>query len=329
MNQVVTPWRAQELVQPNGVFEPSYEVRIEKGIWVDAARGDRAVPYKIYLPQTTDSQQKFPVVVWSHGLGGSRDGAGFISRALAAHGYVVAHVQHRGTDSSLWEGKPGHPWDVIRATFIPRKATLQRLQDMPFIVEQIDAFAKTDAGKHMDVTRLGMSGHSFGAMTTQLVAGQTRGVGRHSYRLRDIYPQLKRFEAGIVYSPVPVRHKAGETPAHYYGSIEIPLLIMTGTADASPIENFGYEYRLEVPDNAGGPEQSLLVLNDGDHMVYNGSRGKLEDNPKREMHENIIVTGTLAFWDAYLKQDKNAHDWLTAGGFASYLQAEGTYRFRP
>ncbi len=325
MNQIVTPW----LGQSDGLFKPAYEVRIEKGVWIDSARDGRPVAYKIYLPQAQNTAQKFPVVVWSHGLGGSRDGAGFISRSLAGHGYAVAHVQHRGTDSSLWEGKPGHPWDVIRATPIPRRATLQRLQDMPFVVDQLDAFAKTEAGKAMDVSRLGMSGHSFGAMTTQLVAGQRRGVGKRSYRLRDLFPQLQRFEAGIVYSPVPVRHKAGADPGHYYGSIEIPLLIMTGTEDASPIENFGYEYRLEVPDHAGGPDQSLLVLDGGDHMVYNGSRGKLEENPKREVHENIIVTGTLAFWDAYLKDHKNAKDWLTAGGFASYLQSEATYRFRP
>lgn len=314
MNQIVTSWLDTQA--------PSYQVKIDRGTWVDAARQGRKVPYKLYTPITDDPEASFPVILWSHGLGGGRDGAGFISRAVCAHGYVVAHIQHEGTDTSLWEGKPGHPWDVIRSTHIPRKATTQRLRDVPFALSQLDALARENT--LLDMSRIGMSGHSFGAMTTQVMAGQTRGHGKYAYRLRE-----GRFSAGIAYSPVPVRQKhSSASPAHYYGTIEMPLFIMTGTADDSPLEGFGYEHRLEVPEHAGGPEQSLLILNDGDHMVYNGSRGKLEDNPKRSVHENIIVTATLAFWDAYLKQDKKAKRWLTEGGFASYLDGEGEYRFR-
>lgn len=318
VEQVIVPWMAGS----DSVFVPRFEVKIEKGVWVDDQRGGRSVPYKLYLPAGV-AGGRFPVIIWSHGLGGSRDGAGFISRAVAGHGYAVLHVQHVGTDSSLWEGKPGHPWDVIRATPISRRATLQRLQDVPFALDQLQEMAATDAGAVLDMNRIGMSGHSFGAMTTQVMAGQTRGFGTRCYRLRD-----PRFSAGILYSPVPVRQKYGQPPQHFYGSIDMPLFVMTGTDDASPIEGFGYEHRMEVFDYSGGPEQSLLVLNDGDHMVYNGSRGKLESNPKRDIHENAIVTGTLAYWDAYLKGDEKAKQWLTGGGFASYLGHEGEYRFR-
>ena len=80
----------------------------------------RKIAYKVYAPADALDGEKFPVIIWSHGLGGSRDGAGFISRFVAAHGFVIIHIQHPGTDSTLWEGKPGHPWDVIRATPIPK-----------------------------------------------------------------------------------------------------------------------------------------------------------------------------------------------------------------
>lgn len=306
----------------NSAVKPDVEpaqIFIEKGEWVDSSRQNRPIPYKIYTPDQALTGS-LPVIVWSHGLGGSRDGAGFISRYVASHGYIVVHIQHRGTDSSLWEGKPGHPWDIIRATHIPRKATLQRLRDVPFALDQI----KQLPDARLDFERLGFCGHSFGAMTTQTMAGQRRGAGRRQYDLFE--PRIK---AGILYSPVPVRHKGNRSPEDFYGGIRLPLLTMTGTEDASPIEGFGYEHRLEVSEYAGGPDQHLLVLQDGDHMVYNGSRGQLGVNPKRDVHERIIRVLSLAFWDAYLKDDQAAKSWLTGDGVGAWLGAEAAYTYRP
>ncbi|MBP9868592.1 MAG: hypothetical protein KBC88_06655 [Alphaproteobacteria bacterium] len=304
--------------------EPPAQIEIERGEWEDPSRGGRRVPYKIYAP-VGQGGGRFPVILWSHGLGGSREGAGFISRYIASHGYIVVHIQHAGTDSELWEGKPGHPWDVIRQTKIPRKATLQRLQDVPFAVDQLYHLAEgaSPLAAKMDVSRLGMSGHSFGAMTTQVMAGQRRGYGAWQYSLHE-----ERFRAGLLYSPVPVRQKRHHGPADFYGGIQIPLLVMTGTDDDSPIENFGYRDRLEVFEHSGGPEQHLLILDGGDHMVYNGSRGKLGENPKREIHEEIIKVLSLAFWEAYLKEDESAKIWLSGEGVRAFLREEGTYVYR-
>jgi dienelactone hydrolase len=300
-------------------------VAIDKGEWIDSARQGRAVPYKIYRPLDI-SGGPFPVVVWSHGLGGSRDGAGFISRYLASYGYVVVHIQHEGTDSGLWEGKPGHPWDVIRAARIPRKATLQRFRDVPFALCELEKMAAENAALAgvMDLSRLGMSGHSFGALTTQIMAGQRRGRGARLYSLHE-----PKFRAGILYSPVPQRNKKGESAETLYGSIKIPLLVMTGTNDDSPLEKSGYEDRLEVFEHSGGPEQHLLILEDGDHMVYSGSRGQLGKNPKRDIHEEIICVLSLAFWEAYLKGDNAAKHWLSGGGVDGFLREEARYTYRP
>lgn len=303
--------------------EPS-QIFIERGNWIDSRRGDRKIPYKIYTPEAASSgamQNKLPLVVWSHGLGGSRDGAGFISRYIASHGYVVVHIQHEGTDSTLWEGKPGHPWDVIRATHIPRRATLQRLRDVPFALDQIRTLPQAE---RIDFDRLGFCGHSFGAMTTQVMAGQYRGFGKRRYSLFE--PRIK---AGILYSPVPVKKKHGRPPEEYYSGIKRPLLVMTGTQDDSPLEEFTYETRREVFDYSGGPDQYLLVLEDGDHMVFSGSRGKLGENPKRDVHEKIIKVLSLAFWDAYLKDDQIAKVWLDGDQVRGWLGSEAAYTYRP
>lgn len=317
---------SNDAVYWNPEVNPDQEPRrimIERGVWVDPARADRNVPYKIYYPADGD-ETPVPVVIWSHGLGGSRDGGGFISRFIASHGYVVVHVQHVGTDSSLWEGKPGHPWDAIRATKIPRKAVLNRYRDIPFALDALKQLAKTNPliGAQMDFLRLGMSGHSFGAGTTQIMAGQKLGFGRRQYCLRQ-----PEFKSGILYSPVPSYNRK-DSPRSIYGDMTLPLFHMTGTVDTSPVEGFPYTRRLEVFEASGSPDQHLMVLKDGDHMVYNGSRGQLGDNPNRPRQEMLIKIGALAYWDATLKGDKAAQDWLIGGGFAALMGEDGTYRFR-
>lgn len=309
-------------------IDPDVEPRrilIARGQSVDDARDGRVVPWKIYYP-TEDTGEDLPVILWSHGLGGSRDGAGFISRFIASHGYIVVHVQHRGTDSTLWEGQPGHPWDAIRRATITRETVLNRYRDVPFILDQLPGIvaAYPDIAARMDMTRIGMSGHSFGAGTTQIMAGQKldEGDGNGFYDMRDA-----RFCAGIVYSPVPSSIQTDDRAA-IYGDIAIPLLMMSGTDDESPVEGFGYEKRLEVFEKSGGPDQNLLVLNGGDHMVYNGSRGKLGDNPLRAGHETIIKITSLAWWDAHLKNDAGARAWLRGDAIMQWLGDAATFAHR-
>ncbi len=283
------------------------KVLLKRGEFIDRARGDRAIPYKIYYPE--HYPEKIPVIIWSHGYGGNRDGAGFISRHVAAHGYVIMHLTHPGSDTSLWEGQRGHPWDILRKTPITREMTLQRFADVPFVLDQLPRWAEEnpDVGAMMDLDVLGMSGHSFGAMTTQALAGQLfqdEDGGLRSFR-------DERFRAGILYSPVPIRELVGEKPEpHIYGPIDLPLFHMTGTKDDSPLEGFDFRRRLAVHEYSGGGHKYLMVLEGGDHMVFNGTRGKLEANPLREEHEKSIKTASLAFWDAYLKGDKKAMESL-------------------
>ncbi len=310
-------------------IDPDHEphkVLIKRDELADPTRENRVVPFKVYYP-VAHSLDHLPVILWSHGLGGSRDGAAFLARFIASHGYVVVNVQHPGTDTSLWEGKPGHPWDVIRATPIPRHATLNRMRDIPFILARLPGWAEAhpDIARHMDMSRMGMSGHSFGALTTQVMAGQ--GCPDESGKLVSL--KEERFLAGILYSPVPVRHLTDEPSEKVFGSITLPLLHMTGTHDKSPIENFGYRERLVVYENAHRAPQELLVLDAADHMVFAGSRGQLAETALRKKHEAHIKVISFAYWDAMLRQDKKARDWLNGAGVQDYIKGSGFYSHKP
>lgn len=302
-----------------------YSTIIKRGVLKDARRNDRAVPFKVYMP-VDHGQDSLPAIIWSHGLGGSADGASFLARYIAGQGYIVINIQHHGTDVSLWEGKPGHPWDVIRATPIPRAAALDRFRDVYFILDQMPSWLRenVEGGDLLDMSRLGMSGHSYGALTTQVMAGQ--GFPDMDGTL--ITMPEERFRAGILYSPVPIHYMTDAPDAEIYGTIAMPLLHFTGTADESPVEKFGYEKRVAIFDHSGGAEQYLVVLSDGDHMVFSGSRGQLAENPKRRAHEDIIKIVSLAFWDAYLKGDEAARTWLKTDGAAAWNPAEIAAKYR-
>ena len=300
-----------------------YKVLLKKGEFVDHSRGGRGVPFKIYHPVDHGLDQ-MPVIFWSHGFGGNANGAAFLSRFLAGQGYTLVHMTHHGTDSSLWEGKEGHPWDILRKTSITRGTTLDRFADVPFVLDQMAGWVdeNPEVGQHMDLSNIGMSGHSFGAMTTQVMAGQM--FPNEAGKLVSL--REERFKAGILYSPVPIRHLVNEEPEeHIYGPIDMPLLHMTGTEDDSPLEGFGYDRRLVVAEYAEHPEQYVLIKQDGDHMVYNGARGKLGNSDLREVHEDIIRIAALAFWDMQLKDDYKAKTWIADGGLSTFLGKLGQF----
>ena len=67
----------------------------------DATR-DRALPIRVYLPVASKAA---PVVLFSHGLGGSRENNPYLGKHWSARGYAVVFVQHPGSDESVWKGQ--------------------------------------------------------------------------------------------------------------------------------------------------------------------------------------------------------------------------------
>ncbi|MCB9964122.1 MAG: hypothetical protein H6857_04205 [Rhodospirillales bacterium] len=298
-----------------------HRITIHKDDFFDTQR-NRRVPVKLYIPDSP--AEKLPCVFWSHGLGGGRDGASFLARYIAEHGFIVLHMTHLGTDTSLWEGKPGHPWDVIRSQRITRHVTMNRFKDPSFVLDELERRANAGEAPYtrIDFDQIGISGHSFGATTTQIMAGQKLGRGARLYSMRE-----SRFTCGIAYSLGPTYNQT-EDPEDIYGPISIPMLYMTGTEDSSPISGAPYTARLPIFEAAKGPDQHLLILKDGDHMVFAGSRGGLAENPKRTLHEQIIQRVSLAFWQAYLSQDSEAKDWLHSHSITDFLKDEAEWKLR-
>ncbi len=327
-------WLSQ--IKQHEKAEGPYKALIAKGSFMDESRQNddgsiREIPFKIYYPGDSKSGQTFPVIIWSHGYGGSQDGAGFLSRFLVSHGYILVHPTHRGTDSSIWEGKPGHPWDVLKDHQVSRQTTLNRYYDITFVVDELKRWGQLNPkiGQLMDLDQIGMSGHSFGAITTQVLSGQkTPNKDNKLINITD-----SRLVASIAYSPVPgVSHlsKGSEEndDVNIYETIQTPILLMTGTEDFSPINNLPHTDRLKVFEGIDKADKALLVKEGGDHMVYNGTRGQLAANPLRVRHEELIKWVSLAWWEYWLKSDEAAQRWLSdKAGLEAFMKSDASWRY--
>eukprot|EP01138_Halocafeteria_seosinensis_P006409 gb/GECG01006552.1/.p1 GENE.gb/GECG01006552.1/~~gb/GECG01006552.1/.p1 ORF type:complete len:325 (+),score=21.38 gb/GECG01006552.1/:1-975(+) len=316
----------EELNMDSAYADPDQEVCdvfTKRDILHDAAR-NRDVPITVYYPLDRTGA-KFPVIIWSHGHGGSRDGSAFLHRYHASHGYIVVGVQHLGTDTSVWQGQVGDPLEIIRNSSISREATLARFKDIPFVLDSLPTWAirNPEAGNRMNLQVIGMSGHSFGALTTQVMAGQSIGRGGR------FMPSQKenRFRAGIAYSPSLPAFLV-DNPAPFVGTISLPMLYMTGTADSSPRTQQDYTSRMKVYEHCNAQDQYLLVLNGGDHMVFSDRRPYRGIPPTRDTHERIIKLSSLAFWDAFLKNSDAALYWLRSSGLSTFAGPHASYVYK-
>ncbi|HSS52610.1 MAG TPA: hypothetical protein VLX28_27015 [Thermoanaerobaculia bacterium] len=281
--------------------------------WTDSARS-RKVPVKIYYPEK--GQGPFPVIVFSHGLGGSRDGYEYLGRHWASHGYVSVHVQHQGSDDAVWRDSKQPARDLARSAGNPRNA-VERPKDVSFVLDRVAALNRdvSPLKGRLDLRAIGMAGHSFGAWTTLAVAGQMLGPLQRS-SLAD--PRVK---AAIEMS-APVPRNADLDRA--YAKINMPVLHMTGTLDDSPIGDTKAAERRAPFDHIPAPGQYLVTFQGGDHMIFAGAqRRQAGKGLKDPRFRDLILQGTTAFWDAYLKGDAAAKSWLSRGGYAGVLGADG------
>jgi predicted dienelactone hydrolase len=298
------------------------EVAVKKVEWRDAKR-DREVPAKLYFPAA--GKGPFPVLLFSHGLGGSRDGYEYLGRHWASHGYVAVHLQHRGSDDAVWKGSKKPLDDLRKAVWEPANA-LHRPLDVRFALDQLTKMnaADKDLKGRLDLARVGLAGHSFGGFTTQAAIGQVFVLPLG----KEVTFREPRVKAAVILSPSPPPDKS--SPAKAFGKIKVPCLHMTGTEDdgVGIVEMEAAQRRVPF-DHIKGAEQYLVIFKGGDHMVFAApKRRKPGEGKKDAVFLDLVRMATTAFWDAHLKGDAGARAWLAGGGLKKALGEEGTFERR-
>ncbi len=280
---------------------------------------NREIPLRIYLPA---DQSPAPVVLFSHGLGGSREGNPYLGRHWSARGYVVVFLQHAGSDEAVWKDVPL----LQRMSNLKQAASLQntvlRLKDIPAVIDQLERWNQLSDSLlmgRMDLKRIGMSGHSFGAVTTQGVSGQRTARGDATFT-------DKRIKAAIAMSPN--SPKSGGDPQQLFGEVSIPWLLMTGTKDTAAVGDATVESRLAVYPALPAGGKYELVFEGGEHEAFSDHDLPATKSKRNPNHHRAILAISTAFWDTSLRDDAAARAWLDGTGPSSVLEQKDRWQHK-
>ena len=225
--------------------------------FVDSRRG-RQVPVSFY-PPAPGTPEPWPLVLFSTGFGGGRDGYAGLARAWSAAGLAVAVLEHEGSG----------PGALAQLNQVPRReraeALLERVQD-PAEREarprDLSLVLDRMAGDpRLDLDRVGLGGHSLGACTVLGAGGipVSLGLGR---RLDLFEPRARALLA--LSPPSPGLFFRAED----HDRLERPALLVTGTRDFGPFPESPREDRTRAFQLLPQGQAWLAVFQGADHMTF-------------------------------------------------------------
>lgn len=236
-----------------------------------------------------------PVVVFSHGLGGSRLGYGYLGRFWAEHGFASVHPSHREhvPAGAAEEERPGI--EALRAiqqaigdpaNWPARPADLAQVIDRLF---ELEAAVGALRGK-LDHARIAIAGHSYGAYAALLCAGARIHAGGAERAFAE-----PRGAAFIALSPP--GNGARGLHADSWSAIERPVLCITGSRDRG-LAGQPPSWREESFLGMRPPDKTLVVIEGAEHFTFSGGRPRRAADPA---HLRDIEDATLWFLDRHLR----------------------------
>lgn len=242
--------------------------------YVNAAGSSVTAPRDVVLTVfAPDRPGTYPVIIYSHGHGGSggaNGGSGTTAQALADLGYIVIlpnHLDSSGTYPS---------WLTSQFPVSNPASGLHRAADMQFALDMAQTLVTGLPGYSADVSSPVVAGHSHGAFTAGLLVGldsdrpgyESPPVG-NPYGLTSVADP--RFKAAIILSPQGEESAWANLTAASWDDIDVPLLTITGTEDAEPGGLTDWNGRLDAFRNGDAAESYALVYRDAAHNDIGGN----------------------------------------------------------
>lgn len=275
----------------------------------------RKIKLKIRLPAQA---KPTALILYSPGLGSGVSNGADWCEAWRQAGYLVVTLAHPVTDDSIWNTSKSRSLKMTIAEAIASPQYALRVNDCSFALDYLlglpslkPYLEKPDDDKGgPQRPRIGIAGHSYGALTVQSITGQGQG----GKGLLD-----RRIEAAIALSPSAMSQER----AAAMSQVNIPFFCVTGDLDAHVTFKDGQDsVRLGVPLSQRqwvyshlpkGRRQELLVAQ-ADHMTFAGepidSQHFSRDVPLPEQNNPKtwarISAMTTQFWDFYLKAEVTA-----------------------
>jgi len=252
-------------------------------------------------------EHPFPVIFFSHGLTALRFQNFTLCEHLAGHGFLVVAPDH--FDNTVFSNIPGHfTWFNPISTVT---SEIQRPRDIAFLVKYLKARSSqpgTFLGPLVDPERFGLTGHSYGGMTSYMAGDRVKEIDAVS----PLNPVI------IVPSP--------ET-------FTKPLLLLVGDNDNMASSMFN---SCEVAEDHfyshQGNKAFLYLLNSGHYSATDAClllpEGLIDDNItgcggemiSSDLANKITGAYQVAFFSATLKQDNRYLEYLGKNNFPQNLE---------
>jgi predicted dienelactone hydrolase len=284
----------------------------------DAKRG-KDLHLRIFYPS---GPGPYPVIVFSHGAGGSQACCDALTQHWASYGYVTLQPTHA---DSVSEQRDSGETDAnflkaVREALKEPALWESRPQDISFVLDSLSVLQNRIpalAGK-LDAEHIGVGGHSMGAFTADAIAGALVDLPGHpATSFAD-----PRVRAVLLLSP----QGPGEfgLTDHSWDNVALPLLSVTGSLDRGANRQ-GPDWK-KIPFDRSQPGDKYHVFIEGaNHMSFITTKTLL---PSRAAQGEAILAYTnaasLAFWDAYLKSDPAAQNYLRSDALPDF--SKGTVK---
>jgi predicted dienelactone hydrolase len=263
------------------------------------------LPLRLRVPSTPGP---WPLLLFSHGLGGGREGGDFWGEAWRAAGMLVLHLQHPGSDTEVLRRSlvGGTGLAGLRSAGSVEQL-LARVGDVRFVLDEVGRRRRAAQAPWRDarLDAIGLAGHSFGALTTQAIAGQRYPV---AIDLADARPRA------FVALSASMPRGAGAVAAPFK-AIARPFMVVTGSLDGDPFGSFATgESRAAVYDELPAGQRALLWLDGADHMSLAGNASRRIDGSgpfqraalaqqRERAHHAIVAQVSTLWWRAHLLGD--------------------------
>ncbi|HEX7708270.1 MAG TPA: alpha/beta fold hydrolase [Thermoanaerobaculia bacterium] len=295
---------------------------------------DRNREFRITIEYPTRSANN-PLIIFSHGFGGSNRSYVALSAYWASQGYVVIKPAHA-------DGNPAATVRSLEEAWQSQGAAdwANRVRDLSFILDSLDSLEQRYpelVGK-IDRDRIGVGGHSYGAHTAMLIGGARTFPGGTDHA----DPRVKAIVMMSPQGPGELRGLTSES----FATIGVPALFMTGGLDRGGSDTETPQWRSEAFRLAPAGDKWLTLIEGASHASFTGRRddileaaarreeqmrmpdrdGVVRPAPQVRMSEgmflrerdvfNSIKVLSLAFWDTYLRADDAGREVLerTRGG---------------
>ncbi|MCP4501968.1 MAG: hypothetical protein GY822_18575 [Deltaproteobacteria bacterium] len=192
--------------------------------------------------------EKYPVLLFSHGNDGIRMQSTYYTNYLASHGYVVVSPDHEGdTLVEMLDELQAEGDNITSTTDSYTDTFFDRPIDMSYLINQLEDLDVADPLKAvLDLEHIGISGHSFGALTSFRTAG-------FDYRIDALVAQAP-VGVGLVNLALDVQ----------VADMGIPYMIQSAGMDLSLEESL----HAESLWNHMVPPRFSLSLTKGGHYTY-------------------------------------------------------------